>query len=62
MRLPFGLDQLAVDYEWTGTAAAPGIPAGSVQRYRNLLFLTLRDGKMSHAAEYGAAVPQAANE
>ena len=55
-------DQLAVDYEWTGTAAAPGIPAGSVQRYRNLLFLTLRDGKMSHAAEYGAAVPQAANE
>lgn len=50
-------DRVAVDYEWTGTAApgAPGLPAGAVQRYRNLLFVVFRNGKMSQAAEFGVA-------
>lgn len=52
-------DHLAVDYEWTGTAAAgvPGVEEGTVMRWRNLLFLTFRDGKMSLATEYGVKMP-----
>ena len=51
--------QLAVDYEWTGTAAdgVPGIEPGTVMRWRNLLFLRFRDGKMSRATEYGVKPP-----
>ena len=55
-------DRLAVDYEWTGTAAVgvPGVDVGTVMRWRNLLFLTFRDGKMSLATEYGVKMPSSA--
>jgi predicted ester cyclase len=54
--------KLAVDYEWTGTAAegVPGISPGTVMRWRNLLFLGFRDGKMSLATEYGVKMPEPA--
>ena len=52
-------NRLAVDYAWTGPAAAgvPGVEEGAIQRWRNLLFLTFRDGKMSRATEYGVKMP-----
>lgn len=48
-------DRAAVHYEWSGTAALDMGPLrkGDVQRWHNLLFITLRDGKMIRAREYG---------
>lgn len=54
-RLVVDGDQAALDYEWTGTAAEDMGPLrkGEVQRWHNLLFVALRDGKMTRAREYG---------
>jgi hypothetical protein len=55
-------DEVALDYEWTGTAAMDMGPVrkGDVQRWYNLLYVTLRDGKMIRAREYGVRPPEAA--
>jgi len=57
-------DQAAVDYEWSGTGAFDMTPVrrGEVVRWRNLLFLTFRDGMMIRAREYGVAPPVAPPE
>jgi ketosteroid isomerase-like protein len=54
-RLVVDGDQVAVHYEWSGTAAMDmgGMRKGEVQRWHNLLFVTVRDGKMVEAYEYG---------
>jgi ketosteroid isomerase-like protein len=61
-RLVVDGDQVALHYEWTGTAAMDLGPlhAGEVQRWDNLLFVTVRDGKMTEAHEFGVQPAQPA--
>jgi len=56
-RLVVDGDQAALDYEWTGTAALDmgSVRKGEVQRWHNLLFVTLSRGKMVRAREYGVS-------
>jgi ketosteroid isomerase-like protein len=63
-RLVVDGDEAAIEYEWLGTAAQDMGPLrkGEVQRWHNLLFVTLRDGKMIRAREYGVSPAGAAAE
>ncbi len=60
LRLLADGENVAVDYEWSGTAACDMEPlrVGDVQRFHNILFLTLRDGKVATILEYGLPSPR----
>ena len=60
LRLLADGENAAVDYEWSGTAAFDMEPLrkGDVQRFHNILFLTLRDGKVASIREYGLLSPR----
>ena len=60
VRLVADGDSVAVDYEWSGTAAFDMEPLreGEVQRFHNILFLTLREGKVATIREYGLLSPR----
>ena len=60
LRLLADGEHVAVDYEWSGTAALAMEPLrkGEVQRFHNILFLTLRDRKVATIQEYGLLSPR----